>query len=96
MNELEGIHVYCPEDSSKCFGVVSINMDGYFSDELASILYDDFGICVRAGYHCAPFVHDFIESKELRGTVRISLSYFSSKKEIDVLIHSLEEIKDEL
>lgn len=96
LNELEGIHVYCPEDSSKCFGVVSINMDGYFSDELASILYDDFGICVRAGYHCAPFVHDFIESKELRGTVRISLSYFSSKKEIDVLIHSLEEIKDEL
>lgn len=97
MNELhkiESIKVYEPEGGS-LFGTVSINMDGYSSDDLAKILNEDFDICVRAGYHCAPFVHDFINSKDHNGTARLSLSYFSTTEDIEILIGALKELEEE-
>ena len=72
--------------------ILSINLDGYKSDELAEILNEDYDICVRSGYHCAPLVHDFLDSKKYNGTVRISISSFTSKEEINNLILALEEI----
>lgn len=48
----------------RSFGILSINLDGYKSDELAEILNEDYDICVRSGYHCAPLVHDFLDSKK--------------------------------
>ena len=74
------------------FGILSINLDGYKSDELAEILNEDYDICVRSGYHCAPLVHDFLDSKKYNGTVRVSISSFTSKKEINNLTLALEEI----
>lgn len=71
---------------------MSINLDGYKSDELAEILNEDYDICVRSGYHCAPLVHDFLDSKKYNGTVRVSISSFTSKKEINNLTLALEEI----
>lgn len=75
--------------------VVSINIEGYSSENAAFILYEDYGICVRAGYHCAPLVHDFINSIGYNGTIRIGLSYFNSKNEIDVLFNSILEVSSE-
>ena len=58
----------------------------------AEILNEDYDICVRSGYHCAPLVHDFLDSKKYNGTVRVSISSFTSKEEINNLILALEEI----
>ncbi len=74
------------------FGVLSINVEGYLSEDVAAILSDEYDICVRAGYHCAPLVHDFIESKNYKGTVRISLNYFNEFKDIDTLIEALKSL----
>lgn len=73
-------------------GIVSLAIKGYDSDDVAAILAEDFDICVRSGYHCAPYVHDFIGSKEYKGTVRVSVSAFTKKEEIDSLVKALEEI----
>lgn len=88
LSDCQNVIVYKPTISNT-FGVISINVEGYSAEDVASILNDEYGICVRAGYHCAPLVHDFICSKEFNGTVRISFNYFNSIVDIDTLIEAL-------
>lgn len=91
IKDIDGIEIYKPERKLP-FGILSINLEGYKSDELAEVLNEDYDICVRSGYHCAPLVHDFLGSKKYNGTVRVSISSFTSKEEINNLILALEEI----
>lgn len=95
LGSIDSINLYLPRDN-RVFGVVSLNIQGYKADEVATILNDDYDISARSGFHCAPFVHDFIGSTEYSGTVRISLSAFSTIKEIDSLVHALREVANEL
>lgn len=75
-----------------CYGIVSFVMEGYDSNEVGSILDDEFDIAVRTGYHCAPFIHDFIKSKEYGGTVRIGVGLFTKEEDIDSLIEALNSL----
>lgn len=92
LKDIRKVKIFIPEDSTKVFGVVSIGVEGYFSGDVGTILDDEYGICVRTGYHCSPIVHDFIGSLQYNGTVRISLSYFNQKKEIDCLVEALKSL----
>ena len=69
---------------------MSFDIEGYKSDDIASILNEEYQISVRSGYHCAPLVHDFIVSNEFGGTVRISLGAFNTISEINALCEALE------
>jgi selenocysteine lyase/cysteine desulfurase len=60
------------------------------SEQVASLLSDD-GIAVRAGLHCAPLAHKKMNTIE-SGTVRISPSVFTKKKDIDFLIKCVRKI----
>ena len=91
IKDIDGIEIYKPEEKLP-FGILSINLDGYKSDELAEILNEDYDICVRSGYHCAPLVHDFLDSKKYNGTVRVSINYFNNNNDIDVLINTLNNL----
>ncbi len=88
LTPLNHIHVYKPLEQD-IFGIISLSVDNYSPEDVGTILYDEYSIAVRTGYHCAPFVHDFIGSSLLSGTVRISFGAFTSKEEIDVLIEAL-------
>lgn len=89
--DLENIIVYLPKDyCSK--GIISFNVVGYTSDEIGDILANDYKICVRTGYHCAPYIHEFIDSKKYLGTVRVSFNGFNKYEEIDSLIDALKEL----
>lgn len=87
--QIPGVILYLPK-TSKTFGVVSFDIEGYKSDDIASILNEEYQISVRSGYHCAPLVHDFIGSNEFGGTVRISLGAFNTISEINALCVALE------
>lgn len=87
--KLTKVHLYLPNEINDICGIVSFSVDGYTSKEVGSILYDEFKICVRTGYHCAPFVHEFINSIDSLGTVRVSLGAFTTKEDIDSLINAL-------
>lgn len=89
--ELKNVIIYLPVNKNDIFGIISININGYKSDDIAYLLAHDFGICVRSGYHCSPFVHDFIQSKDFGGTLRISLGAFNTKEEIDCLVNAISE-----
>lgn len=83
------IKIYVPDEIKNIFGVVSFSMNGYSSEDVGKILDEEYDICVRTGFHCAPLIHDFIGSIESKGTIRIGLNYFNTKKDIDILIEAL-------
>ena len=90
LSKFENVEIYNPGYDT--FGVISFNVKVYDSSDVATILDEDFEICVRAGYHCAPLIHDFLDTKKYNGTVRVSLSYFNTKEEIDILINALNKL----
>lgn len=92
LSKLQNVNLFLPKNIENIFGVVSFSVNGYESDEVGKILDDEFDICVRTGFHCAPLVHDFIGSLEYNGTVRCSLSYFSTKDDILKLVEALESL----
>lgn len=72
--------------------VLSVNIKSYQADEVGMILDQDYDIAVRNGYHCAPYIHDLIGSKAHHGTVRLSLSYFTSEGDIEAVVKAMREI----
>ena len=83
---------YLPENRSSILGIVSIAINGYSSSDAGTILSEDFSINVRTGYHCAPYVHEFIGSLDTSGTVRISIGAFTSTDNIDCFIEALKSL----
>ncbi|WP_417142661.1 aminotransferase class V-fold PLP-dependent enzyme [Raoultibacter massiliensis] len=69
-------------------GIVAIVIDGMDSALGAGRLWSEFGICVRAGAHCAPLMHEALGTKE-SGAVRFSFSHRTSEAEIDKGIAAL-------
>lgn len=48
---------------------------------MADILWEDYGICVRAGAHCAPLMHKVLGTVE-QGVVRFSFSHTNTEQEV--------------
>ncbi|MGZ4857120.1 MAG: cysteine desulfurase [Methanobacteriaceae archaeon] len=74
------------------YGIVSFNIDGINSHDLAKILDEVKSICVRSGHHCALPSIKHIGAYELGGTVRASLHYYNTKEEIQILVETLQEV----
>lgn len=68
-------------------GIVAFNVDGIFAQDVAYYL-NKYHICVRAGNHCAKMLKNAIGVKN---TVRISLYFYNTEKEIDKLVELLQD-----
>jgi cysteine desulfurase/selenocysteine lyase len=74
--------------ASEKTSVVSFVINGLHHFD-AGMMLDAQGIAVRTGHHCAqPLMHRF----GIEGTVRISLSVYNTKEEIDIFIEALNTI----
>ncbi len=78
MKELDNLEIY---NVSAC-GPITFNIKGVFSQDGAS-LFNKYGIAVRSGQHCAKILDDFLNVSQ---TLRISLYFYNTKKEIDTFI----------
>lgn len=87
-----GCKLYLPSDLENHSSIVSFNIEGYTAKELGTILSQDFDIAVRTGYHCAPYVHDFLGTKEYEGTARVSVGYFNTMEDIAALLCSIDDL----
>ena len=92
LSAINEIKLYLPENRMKHVGIVSFSVEGFNSEDIGTILDEDFDIAVRTGYHCAPFIHKYLKDTGTLGTVRVGLGQFSTKEEIDKLIEGLKEI----
>lgn len=75
-------------------GIVSCLIDGISSDSAAGI-FDRCGISVRTGLQCAPLAHQFLGTHPA-GTIRFSVSYFTTEADFAQLKEALDFIEENL
>lgn len=61
--------------------IVSLNIGDEDSAWVADALWEDAGICVRAGAHCAPLLHKTLGTAA-QGVVRFSFSHANTEEEV--------------
>ncbi len=83
------LEIYTTTENSK--GVFAFNIPGEHSNDVASLLNEKFGICVRGGYHCAAKKHEALGLLD-QGAVRASLSFFTTFSDVQKLIFAIKSI----
>ena len=76
LSNFKGIKIYGAQN-----GIISFNIYNLPSQTTASLFAKD-GIAVRGGFHCAPLIHEKLNTLK-QGAVRISFSYFNNKCDLD-------------
>ena len=92
LNGIPSVNLMGIFDTDKTLGIVSFVVEGYQSDEVGTILDDEYDIAVRTGYHCAPYIHDYLGDKPYHGTIRIGIGQFNTKEDIDALISAIKSL----
>ena len=94
VKELEGVTLYGNPDLDRRTGIQSLNIRDYDSARVADWLYEDYGIAVRGGAHCAPLMHEALGTRE-QGAVRFSFSYFNTEAEADEAAAAVRDLAEE-
>ena len=87
---MDGVTVYAARDAAEQVGVLSFNLEGREPEETADALAQR-GFALRGGLHCAPYAHRTAGTLP-NGTVRLSVSAFTSAADIDAFAHVLRSI----
>ncbi len=85
LNALPRVRIYGCDNLDDHLPVLTCTVAGRNAEDVGAILDGDFGIAVRAGLHCAPFVHRDLGTLE-KGAVRFSLGPFTTEGEIDAAV----------
>lgn len=91
LNNYTNIEIVRGNNEDNNIGVVSCLFNGYSSDSIGQVLSDS-DIAVRTGLHCAPNAHKFMDTFPA-GTVRFSISYFTTDEDLSALDDVLEYIE---
>ena len=94
IKEYDYLHIVGNVDGERYVGIVSCIMEGISSDSAARI-FEQQGISVRAGLHCAPLAHQFLGTYPA-GTIRFSVSYFTTEKDFRKLRETLDYIEENI
>jgi len=71
--------LYGLTDINKKCGIIAFCLRGFSSHETAA-LFDEYGIALRSGYHCAQPLHEIFK---LQSTARTSFYIYNTKEEVD-------------
>jgi cysteine desulfurase/selenocysteine lyase len=86
LQQIEGLQIIgTPRDRSS---VISFLVRGIHPYDMGMLL-DRMGIAVRTGHHCA---QPLMDALGIEGTLRVSLAFYNTKEEIDVLATSINRI----
>lgn len=88
LKNMKGIELYGGNEKT---AICAFNIIGRDCVEVAQILNDKYGICVRAGLHCAILAHNTLKT-EKTGCIRASFGFFNTIKEVDYAIDAIYEI----
>lgn len=91
VKDTEGITIYGDFSDSNRSPIVALNIKDYSSGDVEQELLETYGICTRAGGHCAPLMHIAMGTK-IQGAIRFSFSYFNTIDEVDCAINAIKNI----
>jgi len=93
LSEIPGLTMLGPEIGKDRTGIVSFVIADRDASEVAFLLDKDYGIAVRAGYHCTPLGHMTAGTME-DGAVRASIGYNTVVDEVDALVLAIKRITE--
>lgn len=94
IRDLPNVKIYGDPEMTPRAPIVSLNIGDEDSARIADILWEEYGICVRAGAHCAPLMHKALDTAE-QGTVRFSFSHFNTEAEVLQAAAAVRELAQE-
>lgn len=89
---IDKVTTYCAESIENQNPVLSLNVKGFESGDIGTMLDVDYNIACRTGLQCAPLVHEVLGTDKIHGTVRLSVGPFNTETEIDTAIQAIAEI----
>lgn len=90
LEKIPEVNCIASDKNSLQTGVLSVTCETMPAEELAKQLAD-YGICVRAGLHCAPLAHQTGGTFET-GTVRFSPGWFQNMHQVRKIADAMQEI----
>jgi selenocysteine lyase/cysteine desulfurase len=84
------VKIHGPLDPARRVGVVSFTVEGLSTSDAARAL-EEHGILCRPGLHCAPRAHRTLGTTP-QGTVRFSLSSFTTEEEIRRAVEAVRRV----
>jgi cysteine desulfurase/selenocysteine lyase len=89
--QLPDMDLYCAENLDHHVAVLTVNVKGMDPEDVGAILDGDFNIAVRTGLHCAPLLHEDLNTSP-RGGVRFSVGRFNTDEDIDRALAAMGKI----
>lgn len=83
--------LHLPPEQRPRVPLLSVSVRNMEAADAAAAL-DMAGICVRAGYHCAPLAHRALGSYDA-GSVRFSPGWFNTEEHIDAAIEAMHSLR---
>ncbi len=85
----DGIRIFGPSDAEARGGVLSFALGEVHPHDISQIL-DQYGVCVRAGHHCAK---PLMRRLGVNSTARASFALYNDERDVDTLVEALDEAK---
>lgn len=92
LTSIRGIKILGPKLGQPRTGIVSFVVEERDASELAFKLDREYGIAVRAGFHCTPLAHMAVGT-ENTGAVRASVGVWTSKEDVDLMVEAMAKIQ---
>ena len=91
---MDGVVVYGPSGNRARVATMTINIKDMLADQAGDMLDADHGLCVRAGLHCAPLVHEDEGTVAQNGSIRIAPGFFTDEDDLAVAIEGVADIAE--
>lgn len=91
LQDIRNLHIVGPDQPGKRCGILSFNIDGLASHDIAMMMDSMAGIMIRSGMHCA---HPFYVSRAIDGSARASCYLYNSLAEMDVFAETVRKIAE--
>lgn len=89
LKKIDGLTIIGPDDPKLRGGIVSFYIKGKDHHQIALMLDETAGICVRSGQHC---VHSWFASRNIPGSVRASFYFYNTMEEAEIFVNNLKKV----
>ncbi len=91
---IDNVILYGPRPGQPRVATLAMNVEGIPADQVGAMVDGDYSLCVRAGLHCAPLVHQDSGTMGHKGAVRFSPGYFTDDEDIETAIEAVMDVAE--
>lgn len=83
------VQLRSPVAEGQHVGPLSFTVEGFDSREFATLLDSNFGLQLRAGFHCAAHIHEALNTVSTGGTIRVCPGPFTTEDHLEQLVAAM-------